>query len=49
MMSVRLIQIMGEDDFLRYLTGFFEKTPPAFNWNNCGYQESGALFLTKCP
>jgi predicted alpha-1,2-mannosidase len=28
-----LIQIMGQDYFTRYLTEFFEKTPPSFRWN----------------
>ena len=28
-----LIQLMGRDYFLSYLTEFFEKTPPDFKWN----------------
>ncbi|MCX6929687.1 MAG: glycoside hydrolase family 92 protein, partial [Verrucomicrobia bacterium] len=28
-----LIEIMGQDHFLPYLTEFFEKTPPSFHWN----------------
>ena len=28
-----LIQLMGKDYFLRYLTEFFEKTPTNFQWN----------------
>ena len=28
-----LVEIMGEDYFLSYLTEFFEKTPPSFKWN----------------
>lgn len=28
-----LIQLMGKDYFLQYLTAFFEQTPPDFRWN----------------
>lgn len=28
-----LIELMGRDYFLSYLTAFFEKTPVSFNWN----------------
>ncbi len=28
-----LIDLMGKDYFLSYLTGFFEKTPLSFKWN----------------
>ncbi len=28
-----LIHLMGKDYFLRYLTEFFDKTPPSFRWN----------------
>jgi len=29
-----LIDLMGKDYFLSYLTAFFEKTPPSFEWND---------------
>ena len=29
-----LIELMGKDYFLSYLTDFFEKTPPNFKWND---------------
>jgi predicted alpha-1,2-mannosidase len=29
-----LIDLMGKEYFLRYLTEFFEKTPPTFKWND---------------
>ncbi len=29
-----LIELMGKDYFLSYLTEFFEKTPPNFKWND---------------
>ena len=29
-----LMEIMGRDYFLSYLTKFFEQTPESFNWNN---------------
>ncbi len=29
-----LIELMGKDYFISYLTAFFEKTPTTFNWND---------------